>query len=47
MSAEELNEKLKQINEAMEKAQGDPQKEAKYLDALIDPADATACEGCQ
>ena len=47
MSAEELQEKLKQINEAMEKAQGDPKKQEQYLTALIDPADATACEGCQ
>lgn len=47
MSAEELNEKLNQINAAMEKANGDPKKEAQYLDALIDPADDTMCESCQ
>lgn len=47
MSEMEMQEKLKLINEAMEKAKGDPKKEAQYLDAIIDPADATACEGCQ
>lgn len=47
MSQHELEEMLKKINEAMEEAKGDVKKEAKLLSALIDPADATACEGCQ
>lgn len=47
MSAEELQAKLDTINELIAKAQGDPKKEAAYLDTLIDPADATMCEGCQ
>jgi len=47
MSAEELNEKLRLINEAMENAKNDPDRERTFLDAIVDPADATACEGCQ
>jgi len=47
MSQPELEEMLKKINEAMAEANGDVKKEAVLLDALIDPADATACEGCQ
>jgi hypothetical protein len=47
MSETELQEKLKQINEAMEKAKNDPARERTFLDAIVDPADATACEGCQ
>ena len=47
MSQPDLEEMLKKINEAMAEAKGDVRKEAKLLSALIDPADATACEGCQ
>lgn len=47
MSESELEEKLKLINEAIEKADGNPKQEAALLNALIDPADAVACEGCQ
>ncbi len=47
MSEVEKEEMLKKIAEAMEAAKGDPERERAYLDALIDPADATACEGCQ
>lgn len=47
MSQAEKEEMLKKIAEAMEQAGGDTKKEAKLLEALIDPADATACEGCQ
>lgn len=45
MSQNELDEMLKKINEAMKDA--DPKKQEAALNALIDPADATACEGCQ
>lgn len=47
MSNEELDIKLKQIQEAIEKAKGDPKKEERFLSEIIDPADANACEGCQ
>lgn len=47
MTQTETEEMLKKIAEAMEQAQGDPKKEERMLSALIDPADATACEGCQ
>ena len=47
MPQNELEEMLAKINAAVEEAKGDPKKEAKILSALIDPADATACEGCQ
>lgn len=47
MSDTELMEKLKLINEAMAAAAGDPIKEKQNLEAIIDPADATMCEGCQ
>lgn len=47
MSQQDLDEMLKKINEAMAEANGDVKKEASLLSALIDPADATACEGCQ
>lgn len=43
----ETEEKLKQIAEAIKKANGDPKKEARFLDAIIDPQDALNCEGCQ
>lgn len=46
MSQPELEEMLKKIAEAMEEAKGDPIKESVALTALVDPADATACEGC-
>ena len=45
--AAETNIKLQQIQEAIEKAKGNPKKEVQYLNELIDPADLTACEGCQ
>ncbi len=38
---------LDKIAEAVKEANGDPKKEAVLIDALIDPADANACEGCQ
>jgi hypothetical protein len=47
MTDAETDEKLRLIAEAIEKAQGDPKKEAQYIDAIIDPQDANACEGCQ
>lgn len=47
MSETELMEKLQLINEAMEKAKGDPKKEAQYLNEIVDPQDALNCEGCQ
>lgn len=47
MSDAELQEKLKQIQEAMEKAQGDPKKQEQYLSTIVDPQDALNCEGCQ
>lgn len=47
MTDAETEEKLKQIAEAIAKAQGDPKKEAIYLDAIIDPQDNLNCEGCQ
>lgn len=43
----ELEIKLKQIQEAIEKAKGDPKKEQQMLEAIQDPADENACEGCQ
>lgn len=45
--AAETNMLLQQIQEAIAKAQGDPKKEVQFLDAIVDPADAVACEGCQ
>ena len=45
MSETDLQEKLAQIAEAMKHA--DPKKQEAALSALIDPADETACEGCQ
>lgn len=47
MSQPELEEMLKKIAEAMEEAKSDPARERTFLDAIVDPADATACEGCQ
>lgn len=47
MSETELQAMLQKINEAMAEAKANPEKEIKFLDALMDPADATACEGCQ
>lgn len=47
MSQKELDEMLKKIEQAVAESAGDPKKESKILNALIDPADATACEGCQ
>lgn len=43
----EMNIKLQQIQEAIEKAKGNPKKEVQLLNALTDPTDLTACEGCQ
>lgn len=43
----ELELKLKAIAQAIEKAKGDPKKEIQLLEALQDPAEANACEGCQ
>lgn len=42
-----MEQMLAKIAQAVEESKGDPKKEAKLLNALIDPADATACEGCQ
>ena len=42
-----LEEKLKAIEEAMKWANGDPKKESKMLQTLVDPQDALQCEGCQ
>lgn len=47
MTELETEEMLKKIAEAVEEAKGDPQREAQLLDALIDPQDANACDGCQ
>lgn len=47
MSQSDLDAMLEKINQAMAEAKGDVKKEARLLSALIDPADATACEGCQ
>lgn len=47
MSQNDLDAMLEKINQAMAEAKGDKKKEAVLLGALIDPADATACEGCQ
>lgn len=43
----ELEIKLKEIQEAVEKAKGDPKKEKEYLAAITDPQDKNACDGCQ
>lgn len=43
----ETEEILQKIAEAVEQSKGDPKKEAELLDALIDPQDANACDGCQ
>lgn len=42
-----LEEKLKAIEEAMKAADGDAEKQTKYVEALIDPMDSLHCEGCQ
>ena len=47
MSQKELDEMLEKINQAVANSNGDPKKESQMLNALIDPADAVACEGCQ
>lgn len=47
MSQKELEEMLKKIEQAVAESKGDPKKQSVALGALIDPADATACEGCQ
>ena len=47
MTELETQEMLDKIAQAMEEAKGDPKKEAQLIDALIDPQDANACEGCQ
>tara|TARA_B100001245_G_C22894477_1_gene431579 strand:+ start:5064 stop:5207 length:144 start_codon:yes stop_codon:yes gene_type:complete len=47
MSDSELKEKLRLIEEAMQKAKEDPNRERTYLDALVDPQDENQCEGCQ
>ena len=47
MTQAELDEKLKQIEEAMKEAKGDIKEEATILNTLVDPQDANNCEGCQ
>lgn len=47
MTQVELDEMLKKIEQAVAESNGDAKKEPFALNALIDPADATACEGCQ
>lgn len=47
MTEVETQQMLEKIARAVEESKGDPKKEARLLDALIDPADANACEGCQ
>lgn len=47
MSQEELEAKLKLIEEAIKNANGDNKKEITNLEALVDPQDALNCEGCQ
>lgn len=47
MAEEDLQEKLRLISEAIEKAKGDPKKEAQFMADIIDPQDANQCEGCQ
>lgn len=47
MTEVETQEMLDKIAQAVKEANGDPKKEAILLDAIIDPADANACEGCQ
>lgn len=42
-----LDEKLQAIQDAVDKAQGDPKKEESLLADIIDPADENACESCQ
>lgn len=38
---------LEKIAQAVKESKGDPKKEAKLLDELIDPQDNLNCEGCQ
>lgn len=47
MSEQETQVMLEKIAQAMKEANGDERKEARLLDALIDPQDALNCEGCQ
>ena len=47
MTEVEIQEMLEKITQAMKEANGDEKKEARLLDALIDPQDALNCEGCQ
>lgn len=42
-----LDEKLKAIEEAVRKANGDTKKEEKFLSGIVDPQDSLNCEGCQ
>lgn len=47
LAQDDLATKLKLIEEAMKKAQGDPKKEEQYLAEIVDPQDNLNCEGCQ
>ena len=47
MTEVEIQEMLEKIAQATKAAHGDAKKEARLLDALIDPQDALNCEGCQ
>lgn len=42
-----LEQKLAAIEQAVQEASGDPQKEIKNLESIVDPQDSLNCEGCQ
>ncbi len=47
MTDVETQEMLDKIAQAVAESNGDEKKEARLLDALIDPQDSLNCEGCQ
>lgn len=47
MSESEINKILKEVEKAMEMAEGNEEEEARLIDTLVDPQDALNCEGCQ
>lgn len=47
VTEQELQEKLKQIEQAVKEAENNPKKEVELLEIISDPQDANQCEGCQ
>ena len=47
VTEQELQKKLRQIEQAVKEADNNPRKEVELLEIISDPQDANQCEGCQ